>query len=129
MPPKRIRKPTAKAADSPSVDSSSDDEGAKPSKLRKRPKARRVLWNGNRTERLLDWLEENPNDRQKLFSDSSKDAKDEGRRKHVAKGTKSEFHKMIAAAVFSVDPDADVRADFRDNPVNYTKSVDNYIIR
>jgi hypothetical protein len=130
MAPKRIRKPTAKAAmDSLSADSSSDAEAPKRAKPGKRPKARRVFWNTNRTERLLDWLEENPGDRQKLFSDSSKDAKDEGRRKHVAKGTKSEFHKLIATAVFSVDPDADVRADLRDNPANYTKSVDNYIIR
>jgi hypothetical protein len=29
-------------------------------------------------ERLLNWLEENPEDCQKLFSDSSKDAKEEG---------------------------------------------------
>jgi hypothetical protein len=36
---------------------------------------------------------------------------------------------MIATAVFSIDPDADVRADFGENPVNYIKSVDNYIIR
>ena len=63
----------------------------------------------------MDWLEENPEDCQKLFSNSSKDAKDEGRRKHVAKSSKSEFHRMIAAAVFSVDPDPNIRADFRDN--------------
>ena len=80
-------------------------------------------------ELLLDWLEENPEDRQKLFSDSSKDAKDKGQRKHVAKSSKSEFHRMIAAAVFSVNPNPNIRADFHDNPINYTKSVDNYIIR
>ncbi|KAF8225153.1 hypothetical protein L208DRAFT_1506971 [Tricholoma matsutake] len=63
-------------------------------------------WTPARTEHLLDWLEENPVDRQKLFSDSTKDAKDEGRQKHVSKGTKSEFHKMIATFVFSADVDA-----------------------
>jgi hypothetical protein len=122
---KRIRKPTAKVtADSPGSDSISDAEGAG-----KRPKARRVLWSTPRTERLLDWLEENPEDRQKLFSDSSKDAKDEGRRRRVAKSPKSEFHKMIATYVFSTDDDPTIREDFRSNPGNYTKSVDNYIIR
>lgn len=127
MAKKRVRKPSAKAAaSSPSADSSSGDEDTRAGK---RPKARRIVWNAERTERLLDWLEENPGERQKLFSDSSKDAKDEGRRKRVAKSTKSEFHKMIAGAVFSVDLDAGVRADYRDNPTNYTKSVDNYIIR
>ena len=61
-------------------------------------------------------------DRQKLFSDSTKDAKDEGRRKHVAKGTKSEFHKLIAIYVFSVDTDNRVPDDF-------AVSVDNYLGR
>lgn len=89
----------------------------------------RISWTTARTERLLDWLEENPVDRQKLFSDSTKDAKDEGRRKRVAKGTKSEFHKLIAIFVFSVDADKGVRDDFAVNSGNYTKSVDNYLGR
>ena len=89
-------------------------------------KTRRIFWTAVRTEQLLDWLEENPEDCQKLFSDSSKDAKDEGRWKHMAKGTKSEFHKKIATFVFSVDSDADVHADSLFNTNNYTKSVDNY---
>ncbi|KAH9955578.1 hypothetical protein BGW80DRAFT_1466923 [Lactifluus volemus] len=42
---------------------------------------------------------------------------------------KSEFHKMMATAVFSVDNDANICMDFHFNPVNYTKSVDNYITR
>ena len=66
-------------------------------------------------------------DRQKLFSDSMKDAKDEGRRKRVAKGTKSEFHKLIAVYIFSVDADKGVQDDFVVNSGNYTKSVDNYL--
>jgi hypothetical protein len=107
--------------------SSSSDNGAPQSG--KRQRARRVVWNSARTERLLDWLDENPEERQKLFSDSSKDAKEEGRRKRQAKSPKSEFHKSIAAFIFSVDSDPIVRADFRSNPTNYTKSVDNYIIR
>ncbi|KAF8235111.1 hypothetical protein L208DRAFT_1169058, partial [Tricholoma matsutake] len=79
------------------------------------------------TERLLDWLEENPVDWHKLFSDSTKDAKDEGRQEHVAKGTKSKFHKSIATHVFSADGNKVVWDDFAANPGNYTKSVDNYI--
>jgi hypothetical protein len=82
-----------------------------------------------RTEQLLDWLEENPVDRQNLFSDSTKDAKDEGQRKHVAKGTKSEFHKLIAFFFISVDVNKEVHDDFAVNGGNYTKSVDNYLGR
>jgi hypothetical protein len=117
---KRSRKPSAKA-----VSSSSESSGG----TGKRPKTRRIVWNTGRTEALLDWLDEHPVERHKLFSDSSKDAKDEGRRKRVAKSSKSEFHKMIADAVFSVDDDSAVRDDYGINPSNYVKSVDNYIIR
>ena len=67
----------------------------------------------------MDW--------QKLFSDSMKDAKDEGHRKRVAKGTKSEFHKLIAVYVFSVDANKGVRDDFVVNSGNYMKSVDNHL--
>jgi len=109
-----------------SSNSISDQDGASGKRA---PKTRRVHWSAARTERLLDWLDDNPEDRQKLFSDSSKDAKDEGRRKRVAKNTKSEFHKKMATYIFSADSDPEVRADFLVNPVNYIKSVDNYIIR
>ena len=78
-------------------------------------------------EWLLDWLEENPEDHQKLYSDSSKDAKEEGQCKHVAKGMKSKFYKLIATFVFSINDGANICADFHSNIVNYMKSVDNYI--
>jgi hypothetical protein len=122
----RVRRPTSKAAQVISSTTATSDNEAEGKQV---PKARRIHWNPGRTERLLDWLEENPEERQKLFSDSSKDAKDEGRRKHVAKSTKSEYHKMIALAVFSVDCDASVRNDCVSNPLAYTKSVDNYLSR
>ena len=108
--PKRARKPSSKVAQSGPIDFSDEEEDAtsqlQPAKVRR---LMRISWTTARTERLLDWLEENPVDRQKLFSDSTKDAKDEGRRKRVAKGTKSEFHKLIAIYVFSVDVDKEVR--------------------
>jgi hypothetical protein len=119
---KRSQKPSAKAASSSSESGSSGRTG-------KCPKVHRVVWNTARIEALLDWLEEHPVEWQKLFSDSFKDAKDEGWHKCVAKGSKSEFHRMIADTVFSVDPDGTVRADFLVNPSNYVKSVDNLIIR
>lgn len=129
MPPKpasakRARKPSSKVIESAATVDSEDEETTK-----QRTKIRRTSWTTTRTERLLDWLEENPADRQKLFSDSTKDAKDEGRRKRVAKGTKSEFHKLIATYVFSIDDDETIRADFAVNATNYTKSVDNYLGR
>ena len=86
-----------------------------------------ISWMMARTEQLPNWLEENPMDWHKLFSDSMKDAKDEGWWKHVAKGTKSELHKLIAIFIFSVNVDKDVQDDFAVNGGNYTKSVDNYL--
>ena len=113
QPAKRARKPSSKLVESAPINSEDEDD----SEMRQQTtsKVRRTSWTSARTERLLDWLEENPADRQKLFSDSTKDAKDEGRRKRVAKGTKSEFHKLIATYVFSVDDDETVRADFAVN--------------
>jgi hypothetical protein len=127
--PKRVRKPSSKATESVSIDSTDEEDATSQPPPAKARRMMRISWTTARTERLLDWLEENPVDRQKLFSDSTKDAKDEGRRKRVAKGTKSEFHKLIAVYVFSVDADKGVRDDFVVNSGNYTKSVDNYLGR
>lgn len=43
----------------------------------------RIYWDkdATRTDRLLDWLDDNPADCQKLFSDSSQDARVEGRKR------------------------------------------------
>ena len=123
---KHIQKLTAKAANlTTNTVATSDSE--QPQTSKQAPKTHQIHWSIAGMEWLLNWLEENPEDHQKLFSDSSKDAKEEGQHKHVAKGTKSEFHKMIATSVFSVDNDTNVCADFHSNPINYMKSVDNYI--
>lgn len=79
----------------------------------------------SRTERLIIWLEQNVTDRQKLFSDSSQDAKKEGRKQRVATGAKSKYHVLIATAVFSVDADPKVREDFQGNTTKYGKAVEN----
>ena len=124
---KCVQKPTAKAADR-AASSVAPSVSEQPPTSKQAPKAHWIYWNGARMEWLLDWLEENPEDRQKLFSNSSKNAKEEGWCKHVVTGTKSEFHKMIATFVFSVDNNPNVCMDFCSNPVNYMKSIDNYII-
>src|SRR5882757_1670064 len=105
LQPKRARKPSSKVVESAPglVDSEVEED------ITQRTKIHRTSWTTARTERLLDWLEEHPADRQKLFSDSTKDAKDKGRQKCVARGTKSEFHKLIATYVFSADDDERVR--------------------
>jgi hypothetical protein len=56
----------------------------------------RVQWDDLRTEQLVDWLEDNPEDHQKLFSDLSHDVKKENRPCQVAKGSKSIFYVKMA---------------------------------
>ena len=89
----------------------------------------RLNWTDARIERAIEWCEENPEDRQKLFSDSTQAAKDQSRRKLVSKTPKAHYHQKIANHVFSVDEDVAVRQDFRKNPTRYTKSVDNLLTR
>ena len=122
--PKRARKPSSKVIKSATINSSDEED---PNLQLQSTKVCHISWMMARTKRLLDWLEENPVDWHKLFSDSTKDAKDEGQRKGVAKGMKSKFHRLIAVFVFSVDANKDVQDDFAVNGGNYTKSVDNYL--
>ena len=121
-PQKRTWKPSSKVLECAHVNSS-DKENASTQPA----KVCHTSWTTARTECLLDWLDENPADRQKLFSDSTKDAKDEGQRKCIAKGTKSEFHKLITTLVFSVDADKEVQKHFAANSGNYMKSVNHYL--
>ncbi|KAH9023020.1 hypothetical protein EDB84DRAFT_1254982, partial [Lactarius hengduanensis] len=86
-----------------------------------------ILWDDIRTERLVDWLEDNPEDRQKLFSDSSHDAKQENRPRRVAKGSKSAFHVKMAEYIFCVDADLKVREEIKGDTKKYAKAVENRI--
>ena len=63
----------------------------------------------------------------KLFGDSTKSAKSEGRSKVTAKSNKAAAYMLLADAIFSVDNDPLIRSDFASNPNKYTKAVDNYI--
>lgn len=91
-------------------------------------KGSRVHWDDVRTDRLVDWLEDNPEDRQRLFSDSSHDAKKENRPRRVAKGSKTIFHAKMAEYVFSVDEDPKVRVEVKEDTRKYAKAVENRIV-
>ena len=88
----------------------------------------RIGWGTARTDRLLDWLENNVEDQQRLFSDSAQDAKDENRRRRTAKSVKTTFYAKIAEYVFSVDEDVKVRDDLHAHGTKrYVKAVENQI--
>src|SRR5712691_4560273 len=88
----------------------------------------RIGWGTARTDRLLDWLENNVEDQQRLFSDSAQDAKDENRRRRTAKSVKTTFYAKIVEYVFSVDEDVKVRDDLHAHGTKrYVKAVENQI--
>ena len=58
-----------------------------------------VKWGADRTNWLLDWLNQNPEDRNRLFSASAAVAKEEGQTKITAKGTKNRCYAATAKAI------------------------------
>ncbi|KAH9030529.1 hypothetical protein EDB85DRAFT_1841001, partial [Lactarius pseudohatsudake] len=86
-----------------------------------------VQWGDSRTDQLIKWLKDNPKDRQRLFSDSSHDVKKENRLRCVAKGAKSVFYAKMAEYVFSVDGDARVCVEVKEDIKKYSKAVENRV--
>ena len=108
-----------------SEDELSSESEEEPSAKQTR-KSGRVTWSDlSHTDRLLDWLDQNAEDQQKLFSDSSQDAHKEQRRRCVAPGSKAVYHLQIATAVFSVDAKSDIHEEFKVDPDKYAKAVEN----
>ena len=87
-----------------------------------------VAWNEQRIEQLVEWLENNVKECQRLFSDSAQDAKEEKCRPHTARSGKTHFHIKMAEYIFSVDESAKIRDDLRENGVaKFAKAVENWI--
>ncbi|KAG1718442.1 hypothetical protein EDB19DRAFT_1650371, partial [Suillus lakei] len=78
---------------------------------------------GARTERLLAWCKENEDARIKLFSDSAKDAKEQGRKKKQSGTSRDIFYSQVAQAVFSNDEDLEVQQLFKEDPKAFIKPV------
>jgi hypothetical protein len=125
------RKPAAAIANEaqlPQQIESSDDSHEATENLTLKVPAR-IVWDKypERTERLLDYLDARPDVALKLFGDSTQAAKSDGRSKLTAKSNKAAAYLQLAEAIFSIDKDGAVRADFAANPNKYAKAVDNYI--
>jgi hypothetical protein len=90
----------------------------------------RIMWNEPCIEQLVEWLEDNVEDRQRLFSDSAQDVKEEKCCPRTAKGGKVIFHTKIANYIFSVDEDPRVQDDMKVHGAQYfAKAVENRIAR
>ncbi|KAH9061879.1 hypothetical protein EDB87DRAFT_1830686 [Lactarius vividus] len=75
------------------------------------------------SERMNGWKNGYPN----VSHNSSHDAKKENRPRRVAKGSKSIFHNKMAEYIFSVDVDARVRVEVKEDIKKYSKAVENRI--
>jgi hypothetical protein len=65
---------------------------------------------------LLGWLATNINERLKVFSGSTQDTDEQGRKNQTSKTAKITYYIMVADAVFSVDEDETVHAEHTQHP-------------
>jgi len=87
-----------------------------------------VNWNKERTNCLLDWLDQNPVDHHCLFSDLIAHAKAEGQKKVKVKGDKAVFHKKIAEVVFNIPKEtSDLHAWYQGQSDKFVQSIVNYL--
>jgi hypothetical protein len=79
--------------------------------------------NNDRTDRIIEWLTNNVEDRISLFSDVQ-DASTKGRQtRTIAKASKMSFYRKIARAIF--EDDAEEKDSYARDPERYAKSVEN----
>ena len=80
---------------------------------------------GPYTELIIKWLEQNPLDRQLLFSDNIQNATAEGRRLKTSKHPKSHYYRKIADSIFPKDETH--QDEYKTNPDRFSKSVENHV--
>ncbi|KAG1809901.1 uncharacterized protein HD556DRAFT_1197598, partial [Suillus plorans] len=71
------------------------------------------------TARLIKWCKINQDARLKIFSDSAKDAKEEGRTRQQMTTQKNTYMQQLAASVFAGDEDLKVREYFQAHPLAF----------
>ncbi|KAG2063601.1 hypothetical protein BDR04DRAFT_1033249, partial [Suillus decipiens] len=79
--------------------------------------------NSPRTARLIEWCKINQDARLKIFSDSAKDAKEEGRTRQQMTTQKNTFMQQLAASVFADDEDPKVREYYQAHPLAFVKPI------
>lgn len=79
--------------------------------------------NSPRTARLIEWCKLNQEARLKIFSDSAKDAKEEGRTRQQMTTQKNAYLQQLATTIFENDEDPKVREYFKAHPLAFTKPI------
>ena len=91
-----------------------------------------IHWDGKnsaRTARLIEWCKLNEESRRKIFSDSTKDAKEEGRTRQQMNKQKTTYYKELAVAIFNNDEDPKVRNHFQAHPLAFEKPIRSRFIK
>ncbi|KAG2742418.1 hypothetical protein P692DRAFT_20645333, partial [Suillus brevipes Sb2] len=81
-----------------------------------------------RTAHLIEWCKVNQEARlkifvTKIFSDSAKDVKEEGRTRQQMTTQKNVYLQQLAATIFENDEDPKVREYFKAHPLAFTKPI------
>ncbi|KAG2049165.1 hypothetical protein BDR06DRAFT_847886, partial [Suillus hirtellus] len=74
-------------------------------------------------EHLLAWCKENEDTHIKLFSDSTKDAKEQGWKKKQSGTLRDTFYLQVAQAIFSNNENMEVQQLFKEEPKAFIKPV------
>jgi hypothetical protein len=100
-------------------------------KAARKARAKEINWADNQawTFTLLLYLEEHPDFRRTLFSDSSKDANAADRRKDTGKTKKVNLHATLAEAIFAANENTDIRKEYDVDKAQYAKAVGTYLGR
>ncbi|KAG6379442.1 hypothetical protein JVT61DRAFT_11918 [Boletus reticuloceps] len=91
---------------------------------RKQPKASKIFWEkayAYRTDRFIEWCQDNPAKRVKLFSDSTQDAREEGRTRVQLNTAKKNTYQELAQYVF--ENDAELGAEWLAKPQAFVSAT------
>ncbi|KIJ20709.1 hypothetical protein PAXINDRAFT_66831, partial [Paxillus involutus ATCC 200175] len=80
-----------------------------------------------RTDRLVEWCQQNPNARLQLFSDSTQGAKEEGRHKEQARCTKNAYYVQLAEAIFGQDDNPELCAYSKTAPSLFNAVIQRHL--
>ncbi|KIJ21303.1 hypothetical protein PAXINDRAFT_5483 [Paxillus involutus ATCC 200175] len=99
-----------------------------PPALTPAPKIPQIHWEGNplfsaRTTRLIKWCKENESARIRLFSDSTQDVKDAGRKKEVSGVSKKDYFQQLARQIFVNDTNHELKTYSQSHPHLFTSRI------